>query len=97
MWAIEAGRQRGKSFSFKENGETIWSSVGIQKHDGLYKVHVNDAEESRMAMDEYRRNEYRSFPTLVEALEWIEQTTTIKRSELVACKGMRIFEPDRCH
>ncbi len=45
---IEDGKQLGKVFSFNRNGKLIWSSVGIQKWQGIYKVYVDEIEEENI-------------------------------------------------
>ena len=37
---VNNGTQVGKNFSFKKEGKVVWSSVGIQKWNGLYKVYI---------------------------------------------------------
>ncbi|WP_127490271.1 hypothetical protein [Paenibacillus ehimensis] len=91
---IEDGKQLGKVFSFNRNGKLIWSSVGIQKWQGIYKVYVDEIEEENMDAEKYLRDEIKKFSNLVEALKFIEQNTQISLSELQICKGQKIFNPN---
>lgn len=91
---IENGKQLGKTFSFEINGKTIWSSVGIQKWEGIYKVYVDEIAQENMHAEKYTRDEIRSFGNGMEALNYIEQHTRSKVSDLQVCKGRRIFNPN---
>jgi hypothetical protein len=94
MQWIESGKQLGKVFSFKIDGNTIWISVGIQKWQDLYKVSVDEIEESCMASENYLRNEIKKFDNLLDALNFIDNNTQIKSDDLEPCKGQKIFNPN---
>lgn len=94
MQWIEDGKQLGKVFSFNRNGKVIWSSVGIQKWQGIYKVYVDEIEEENMDAETYSRDELKKFTNLMEALTFIEQNTETNLSELQICKGQKIFNPN---
>ena len=79
--SIEKGRQMGKHFLFDKNGETVVASVGIQKHNGKYKVHVLEICENNR--DEPIRDASESFDTINDALNYMEQTTIVLREQLV--------------
>lgn len=91
---IESGKQLGNIFSFKINGKTIWSSVGIQKWQGIYKVYVDEIEEENMVAEEYLREEIKKFTNLSEAIKFIEQNTQANLSDMQICKGQRVFNPN---
>jgi len=90
---IENGKQLGSSFSFKQQNKTVWSSVGIQKYDGAYKVYIDEIDEVNMDAEDYSREETKEFQALSEALEYIEATTILTFDRLQPCKGQRIFNP----
>lgn len=90
---ILEGQQLGARFSFVEDGQTIWSSVGVQFHEGKFKVYVDEIEEGKMDAEEYRKDMGISFPNLSDALEWAGENTRISPDELRPCKGSRIFNP----
>jgi hypothetical protein len=91
---LERGKQRGKRFSFIRSEQTFWSSVGIQKVKGVYKVAIYEIAENKMAMEEFEREEIQSFKDFAEAISYIENTTMVKVSDLQAGKGQRFFNPD---
>ncbi|MEL6862996.1 MAG: hypothetical protein AAFP19_01195 [Bacteroidota bacterium] len=91
---IERGKQQGKTYCFKQDGETIWSSVAIQKWKGRYKVYIDEIAESRMAAEEYQKELIVDFDNLKEAIALIEAETNIKFHELQPCKGQTIFNPE---
>ncbi len=90
---IEAGKQVGKSFSFNHNDCTYWSSVGIQKHGGAYKVYIDVIEESQMIAEVYEREEVTQFSTALEAIDYITSETQLDVEDLKTCKGQKIFNP----
>ncbi|MEQ1965366.1 hypothetical protein ABLB69_19975 [Xenorhabdus khoisanae] len=94
MKKIENGRQLGKSFSFSRQGELYWSSVGLQKVNGKYKVYVDEILESKMIAEEFLREECLVFDTLDEAISYINCNTETNISELAPCKGQKVFNPD---
>ncbi len=91
---IESGIQVGKRFSFIANNEICWSSVGLQKWKGKYKVYIDEILESKMASEEYQREELLEFEHISEAISYIERNTKIKFYDLTPCKGQRIFNPN---
>ena len=91
---IEKGQQLGKRFSFIKDKKIIWSSIGIQKYNGNYKVYVDEIEEGKMSDGEYAREDIKVFNTISEAFDFISQTTTISWNQLSYCKGQKIFNPD---
>ena len=90
---ISEGKQLGYRFSFVENGQTIWCSVGVQLHDGKFKVYVDEIEESKMDAEEYRKDVGVSFANLSDALDWVRENTQISPDNLHPCKGLKIFNP----
>lgn len=90
---IENGQQLGQRLSFEINGETWWSSVGIQKWEGKYKVYVDEILESNMNAEEYQREEIISFENVDDALVFIDSNTHANLENLLPCKGQRIFNP----
>jgi hypothetical protein len=91
---LERGKQLGHRISFERSGQLYWSGIGIQKVKNVYKVAVYEIAESKMASEEFEREEVRSFEDFAEAIRHIENTTAIKASDLQSCKGQRIFNPD---
>lgn len=91
---IEDGKQIGKRFSFLENEELSWSSVGLQKVKGKYKVYVDEILESKMVAEEFTREECLVFNKLDDAILFINENTKTNISELAPCKGQKIFNPD---
>ena len=90
---IEKGKQIGKVFSLQKNGLTYWSSVGIQKHEGVYKVYIDMIEESKMSAEEYAREEFSRFMTANEALNYAVAESGLSEEEFTPCKGQKIFNP----
>jgi hypothetical protein len=90
---IESGGQVGKVFSFYRSDKTIWSSVGIQKWQGIYKVAVDEIEEENMEAEKYLRDEIRTFNNLSEALKYIDEATETPSLQLAPCKRQKIFNP----
>lgn len=93
MNIINNGTQVGIRYSFLVGDEVCWSSVGLQKWEGKYKVFIDEILESKMPSEEYLREEIVSFDSIEIALEYIENNTKVKSSELAPCKGQRIFNP----
>ncbi|GBC63444.1 hypothetical protein DENIS_4438 [Desulfonema ishimotonii] len=91
---IEDGKQLGKVFSFEDSGKTFWSSVGIQKWRGSYKVYVDEIEEGKMVAEEYLTDEIKQFDMLSKALNFIDNNTKINAKDLRPCKGQKIFNPE---
>lgn len=91
---IENGKQLGNVFSFDINGKTIWSSVGIQKWQGIYKVYVDEIDEENMVAEKYLREEIKKFIKLSEAIKFIEQNTQTNLLDMQICKGQRVFNPE---
>lgn len=90
---IENGKQLGKVFSFVRNGKTIWSSVGIQKWQNVYKVYVDEIEEEQMDAEIYLRDEINKFDNIIDALNYIDKNTQTNSLELRPCKGQKVFNP----
>ncbi|OAT33422.1 hypothetical protein M976_00169 [Buttiauxella ferragutiae ATCC 51602] len=90
---ISNGFQVGCRFSFLNKDKVCWSSVGLQKWEGKYKVYVDEILESMMSSEEYLREEIIEFNTIDDALIFIEQNTNAKINDLAPCKGQRIFNP----
>lgn len=91
---IEKGKQLGKVFSFIRNDEIVWSSVGIQKWNGIYKVYVDEIYEKDMYNEDYLRDEIRRFNNLSDAINYINENTETNLSYLKPCKGQRVFNPN---
>ncbi len=93
---IENGKQLGKVFSFTRDGYTIWSSVGIQKWEGIYKVYVDEIEEERIDAENYLRDEIKKFNNLPDALtlKYINENTETNPAKLQSCKGRKVFNPN---
>lgn len=94
---IEQGKQVGTTLSFSLSGETCWSSVAIQKHHNIYKLHVDEVLEKNMTAEIYTRNELHRFHTLEEAAQYVNQHTQARFELLQPCKGHRLFNPELDH
>jgi hypothetical protein len=90
---IESGKQVGKTFSFVRNGITYWSSVGIQKHDGVFKVYIDVIAESQMTAENYERDELSEFANAQVAVDYVLAETSLAVEHLTPCKGSKIFDP----
>lgn len=90
---IERGKQVGQRFSFLLNGTVFWSSVGIQKWKGEYKVFVDEVQEDRMTAEDYQRQEIITFAAIEDALQYIKDCTYTELDKLAPCKGQKIFNP----
>ncbi|MHA7965250.1 hypothetical protein ACX93W_13985 [Paenibacillus sp. CAU 1782] len=90
---IEEGKQLGSTLTFADNGQTIWSSVAVQKWNGIYFTYVDEIDESKMNAEQFRREEICRFDCLNNALEHLRQTTKVMVSELAPCKGQKLFHP----
>ena len=90
---INNGTQVGARYSFLVENEVCWSSVGLQKWEGKYKVFIDEILESKMSSEEYLKEEIVSFDSAESALEFIKHNTKIEISALTPCKGQRIFNP----
>lgn len=90
---IERGAQVGVRYSFLVDNEVCWSSVGLQKWEGKYKIFIDEILESKMLSEEYLREEIVSFDAVENALEFIKDKTKIEINDLIHCKGQRIFNP----
>lgn len=91
---IERGKQLGMVSSFEIDGKVIWSSVAIQKWNGIYMVYVDEIEEDKMTVEEYLRDEIQKFDNLLEALNFVNERTRINLKELQPRKGQKIFNPE---
>lgn len=90
---IESGKQVGKLFSFQKDDITYWSSVGIQKHDGVFKVYIDVIAEPEMDAQNYEREEFSSFAKAQEAVSYVTSETNLDEEDLRPCKGQKIFNP----
>jgi len=77
---IERGKQLGRSFYFERNGDSVWTSVAIQKHQNVYYIQVLEIYESDMASEEFIRDEIKEFASLQESLEFITENTQVNRT-----------------
>jgi hypothetical protein len=90
---IEKGQQVGQRFSFSHNGKVFWSSVGIQKWEGKYKVFVDEILDEKMDAEDYEREEIIAFESIEAAFEFIQNSTHADLKKLAPCKGQKIFNP----
>lgn len=91
---LEAGRQIGKTFSFELNGETCWSSVGVQKLGGIYKVYIDEILESGMNAEKYLKEDLVELQTIDAVKKYIRENSRTNLGELTPLKGARIFNPE---
>lgn len=90
---INSGKQLGKVYSFKRNGEICWSSVGVQLWEGNIKVYIDEIYESQMNEESFSKEETQEFDEIEEALAFIEKHTLLTIDDLKPCKGSKIFNP----
>lgn len=88
---IEQGKQIGKSSWMDMRARRFHVRVAIQKQGSAYRVIVDEIDELLMAADEFEREDDRTFPTLDEAVAFIESTTSVKLAELAPSKGQKWF------
>ena len=91
---LEEGRQIGKNFSFKRGKLIYWSSVGVQKWNGIYKVYVDEIEEEKMAAEIYSKEIIAQFDTLEKIEPFLKLNSETKLSELTPLKSQKIFNPE---
>ena len=90
---IQRGKQVGKSFAFVRDGESVWSSVAIQKWRGAYKVYIDEIRESQMASENYDKEVLVTFSTLREAASFVAENSKTEFVKLRPCKGQTLFNP----
>jgi hypothetical protein len=90
---LESGKQIGEVFSFEKNSEKYWSSVGVQKWEGYYKVYVDEILESKMAAEDYSIEKIARFDSIELVEDFISANTKTKLELLTPCKGQKIFNP----
>ena len=90
---IESGKQVGKLFSFLRNEANYWSSVGIQKHEDVFKVYIDVIAELEMDAQNYEREGFARFATAQEAVDYVIAQTSLVEEDLRPCKGQKIFNP----
>jgi hypothetical protein len=88
---IEQGKQIGKSFSINKPPRRFYVRVAIQKQQGAYRVIVDEIDETLMAAEQFEMEENRTFASLDEAIAFIENTTSVKLTELAPSKGQKWF------
>lgn len=88
---VERGKQVGKSLTIERGGRNIYTRVAVQKVNGGYKVIADEIDETKMAAEEYEREEQRVFDTLDEAVAFIEATTSFGVDDLAPSKGLKWF------
>lgn len=87
----KAGRARGRVI---ENNETVWLSMGIQKHGGTYKTYISEIFDSKIEAEDYLREETKEFPTPGAALDYLNLESKLDILDLSPCKGQKIFNPN---
>jgi len=88
---ISNNKQVGERFSYEKNGELCWSSVAIQQHEDKIVVFIDEIMESKMAAEEYLREEIIKFDNIDDALKYVSTSTRVCIDELKPCKGQKIF------
>ena len=91
--SVEAGKQVGASFSYENAGETYWTSVGVQKSEGVYLVYVDEIREAKMSAEEFEREEMIAFDTIEAAAAFVDANTRASFHDLRPCKGQKVFNP----
>lgn len=88
---VERGMSVGTSFDFAFDGRTFYASVAIGKRDGVYRVRVDAIEYTRMAAEEFARDEVRVFATIDQAFGFILATTPVRLAQLAPSRGSKWF------
>ena len=91
---IAQGKQVGASISWREDDQVYWSSVGVQSWSGKVLVSVDEIPESKMAAEEYTRDELVAFETVEDARAYVNDTTRVAFDERRPCRGQRLFNPE---
>ena len=91
---LEAGKQVGKSDYFGEGDDRYLVSIGVQKWEGEYKLHLFKANQIKLRdLDYYdvegtiRITNFEELSSLINAL------SPFKLDELAPLKGQKIFNP----
>ena len=90
---IDSGKQvvcRGK---LDTEHDALWLSIAIQKHEEKYKTYSSEIYDSKIAMEEYSKEETKNFLTPQEALDHLRSESKLEISGLAPCKGQTIFNP----
>lgn len=77
-----------------ENNETVWLSMGVQKHNGAYKTYISEIFDSKIGGEDYLREEIKEFTTAEAALEYLSKESKLSILGLSPCKGQKIFNPN---
>ncbi|WP_421849466.1 hypothetical protein [Marinomonas sp.] len=91
-WVLN-NKQVGKVFSYEKCGELCWSSVAIQKYEGIIKLYIDEILESQMDSENYLREEILKFSTIEEAIDYLSNESQVRIEDLSPCKGQKIFNP----
>ncbi len=91
-WVSE-NKQVGEVLSFLKDGEICWSTVAIQKWEGVFKVYVGEVLESQMVAENYQREEALEFEFVEDAIEFVSNNTKATVGNMKPCKGQKIFNP----
>jgi hypothetical protein len=90
---IEAGKQVGCRGKLDTENDVLWLSITIQKHEEKYKTYSSEIYDSKIAMEEYLKEETKNFLTPQEALDHLRSESKLEVGELAPCKGQTIFNP----
>lgn len=91
---LSSGKQLGVRGKVTESNETIWLSMGIQKHGAVYKTYISEIFDSKINIEEYLREEIKEFSTLEAALKYLDRESRLSILDLSPCKGQKIFNPN---
>ena len=91
-WVL-AGKQVGATASWPEGEGTCWTSVAVQLWAGVFLVYIDEVLESKMASEDYERDELVGLESLKAVREFIASKARVNYSDLSPRKGQRIFNP----
>ena len=89
---IEKGKQFGSRLTLEIAGVKYYESAGIQKFGQYYRVGICKIAEENMAQDLFDIDEVKEFPTLSEAIEYLQDNSPISFDLMNTCKGQRLFD-----
>ena len=89
---IESGKQIGKSFFCQKNGETLWQSVAIQKHQNTYYAYLYEVPATNKMPDpETVKETLRLFSNLPEAISFLNEISPLPFTDFAPFKGNQVF------
>jgi ABC-type Zn uptake system ZnuABC Zn-binding protein ZnuA len=90
---IETEKQIGYRKIISSPNGPLWTSIAIQKHNGYYKVYIDEILEKNMAKESYEKEDKKIFTDLNLALTYLKNIGA-DIENLKPLKGQRIFNPN---